>query len=87
MQTIKGLAVLVLVAAGLFVVAARNDMKSQAGYAARMHSPALEEMAGSAVATAAGRVKPAAVAAHKTGKVAKVASKTDTHSPKNIPAT
>lgn len=86
MHTIKGLAVLALVAAAVFILTARNDMKSEARYAARMHSPALEKMAGQAIVHAAGSAKPATLAAHKTGTVAKVASKAAKQTPPKIPA-
>jgi hypothetical protein len=39
MQTIKGLIILLVVAAAVFVIVARNDIKSQAEYAARLLKP------------------------------------------------
>lgn len=77
MQTIKGFTVLALVAVVVFVVTAGNDMKSQARYAARMHSPGLEEMKGKAGVNAPGSVKSGVMAA----------SKTDKQAPRKVPAT
>jgi hypothetical protein len=46
MQTVKGLIALLLVALVVFAVAATNDIRSQAKYAAQLRRPAVATMAG-----------------------------------------
>ncbi len=87
MQTIKGLTVLLLVAAGVFAVAGMNNIKGQSRYAARSHSPALAEMAGRAGVNVTGGVKSGETAAHITGKIANMGTKTDNQARRKIPAT
>jgi hypothetical protein len=87
MQTIKGLTVLLLVAAGVFAVAGMNNLKSQFRYAARMHGPAPAQMAGNAAVNVTGSVKSGATDTLNTGKIANEGAKTDVQAERKIPAT
>ena len=87
MQTIKGLTVLVLVAVVVFIVAAGNNIKNQARYAARMHSPALAETAGKTAESAAGGVESSKTTTNSAGKIVGVGSKASNQGWRKIPAT
>jgi len=87
MRTIKGLTVLLLVAAAVFAVAGMNNIKGQSRYAARLHSPALAEMADKPTVNVTGSVKSDKTATHTTGKIAKMGTKTDNQARRKIPAT
>lgn len=69
MQTIKGLIVLLVVAAAVFAIVARNDIKSQAEYAAKLLKPV--NVADNANT---GAPKTGELDANATGKIANAAT-------------
>jgi uncharacterized membrane protein len=87
MQTIKGLTALLLAAGAVFATAGMNNIKSQFRHAARLHSPALSEMAGKTAVNVTGSVKSGETATHNTGKIANMETKTDDQTRQNIPET